>query len=150
MKQSNLFTKTIREAPEEEKSINANLLLRAGYVNKLTSGVYTYLPLGLRVLNNIENIIREEMNKIGGQEILMPALTPKDIWETTDRWEDFDALFKLKGADEKEYALGATHEEVVVPLLKNYIFSYKDLPKTERANKPINEKEPTKDNPRLK
>jgi len=82
MKQSNLFTKTIREAPEEEKSINANLLLRAGYVNKLTSGVYTYLPLGLRVLNNIENIIREEMNKIGGQEILMPALTPKDIWET--------------------------------------------------------------------
>jgi len=128
MRQSILFTKTKKEIEKEEKSLNAVLLVRGGFIDKLAAGIYTYLPLGLRVLQKIENIIREEMDKIGGQEILMPSLTPKENWETTKRWADFDALFKLKGTDSKEYALGATHEEIVTPLVKKTIFSYKDLP----------------------
>ncbi len=83
MRQSKLFTKTLKEAPKDEKSINAQLLLRAGFIHKEMAGVYTFLPLGLRVLKNIENIIRTEMNKIGGQEILMPVLQPKFLWEKT-------------------------------------------------------------------
>ncbi|MDD5341501.1 MAG: His/Gly/Thr/Pro-type tRNA ligase C-terminal domain-containing protein [Patescibacteria group bacterium] len=128
MRQSELFTKTKKEIGSEEVSLNASLLIRAGFIDKLSAGVYTYLPLGLRVLNKIENIIRNEMNAIGGQEILMPGLTPKEIWGKTNRWENFDALFKLTGIEDKEYALGATHEEVVTPLAKKFIFSYKDLP----------------------
>jgi prolyl-tRNA synthetase len=129
MRQSKLFTKTKKDIGAEEKSLNASLLIKAGYIDKLTAGVYSYLPLGLIVLRKIEDIVREEMNNIGGQEVLMPALTPKENWQITNRWEGFDALFKLKGMDDKEYALGATHEEVITPLLKKHIFSYKDLPK---------------------
>lgn len=128
MRLSTLFTRTLKEAPKDELSVNARLLMQAGFIDKLTAGVYTYLPLGLRVLNKIANVIRAEIDKVGGQEILMPALTPKNIWETTGRWASFDALFRLVGVDNKEYALGATHEEVVVPLAKQHVFSYKDLP----------------------
>jgi prolyl-tRNA synthetase len=128
MRQSQLFTKTSKEAPKDETSINARILIRAGFIDKVAAGIYTFLPLGLRVHNKIINIIREEMNAINGQEIFMPALTPKEVWEKTNRWDNFDALFKLKGGDEKEYALGATHEEIVTPLAKKHIFSYKDLP----------------------
>lgn len=127
MKQSQLFTKSRKELSKEETSRNAQLLLQACYVDKLMAGAYTYLPLGLRVLKKINEIIREEINAIDGQEILMPALTPKEIWETTDRWANFDALFKFESHNH-EYALGATHEEVVTPLLQKFIFSYKDLP----------------------
>lgn len=91
-------------------------------------GIYILLPLGLRCANKIMQIVREEMDLMGGQEILMPGLVPKANWEQTDRWNHFDALFKLKGVDEKEYALGATHEEIVTPLSKKFILSYKDLP----------------------
>ncbi len=129
MRQSNLFTKTIKTISAEEKSVNASLLIRAGFVDKLAAGIYTFLPLGLRVLNKIENIIREEINEAGGQEILMPTLHPKENWQKTGRWESFDALFKLKGSDKKEYALGATHEEILVPIVKKHISSYKDLPR---------------------
>lgn len=128
MLQSQLFTKTIKNISAEEKSLNAQLLMRAGFIDKLAAGVYTMLPLGLRVMRKIENIIREEMNAIGGQEILMPALQPKSNWITTGRWDGLDVLFKLQGADDKEYALGATHEEVITPLFTKFIFSYKDLP----------------------
>jgi len=128
MLQSKLFTRTIKELPKDETSFNAGVLIRGGFVNKLSAGVYSFLPLGLRVLNKINSIVRQEMDNIGGQEVLMPVLTPKDVWETTGRWEAFDVLFKLKGADEKEYALGATHEEIVTPLVKDYVVSYKDLP----------------------
>lgn len=128
MRQSKLFTKTIKQAPKDEISLNAQLLIRGGFVDKLAAGIYTFLPLGLLVIKKIENIIREEMNKLGGQEIYMPALIPKDNWQETNRWETFDALFKLKGGDEKEYGLGATHEEVLTPLVKKFISSYKDLP----------------------
>ncbi|MFA5248803.1 MAG: aminoacyl--tRNA ligase-related protein [Patescibacteria group bacterium] len=128
MLQSKLFTKTTKTTPKNEISFNAKALIQAGFIDKLSAGIYTFLPLGLRVLNKINAIIREEMNKIGGEEILMPVLVPKENWEQTGRWEAFDVLFKMKGADEKEYALGATHEEVVTPLVKKFIFSYRDLP----------------------
>ncbi|MFH0923684.1 MAG: aminoacyl--tRNA ligase-related protein [Candidatus Falkowbacteria bacterium] len=128
MLQSKLFTKTTKTLPKDETSFNAQTLIKAGFIDKLAAGIYTFLPLGLKVHNNICDIIREEIDNIGGQEILMPALTPRDIWQATDRWENFDVLFKLIGADKKEYALGATHEEVISPLAKKYIFSYKDLP----------------------
>lgn len=128
MKLSQLFTKTLREAPKDEVSVNARLLARAGFIQKLSSGVYSFLPLGFRVLRKIEAIIREEMNKIGGQEILMPALHPKEIWEETGRWDSADYLYKIKDRQEKEWALGATHEEVVTDIARRYINSYKDLP----------------------
>ncbi len=127
MRQSKLFGKTIKEAPKDETSINAQLLLRGGFVDKSMAGVYTYLPLGLRVLNKIENIIREEINTIGGQEILMPALQNKEDWKRTGRW-DIDVMMKVKTFFDKEYGLGWTHEEVVTPLAKKYIKSYKDFP----------------------
>lgn len=128
MRQSQLFAKTSKNVSKDEISVNARLLMRAGFIDKLTSGVYTYLPLGLRVLNKIKQIIREEITAIGGQEILMPALVPKENLETTGRWTGLDVLFKLKSAGGKEYGLGATHEEVVTPLLTKFISSYKDLP----------------------
>jgi len=129
MLQTKLFTKTIKEAPKDETSLNARLLMQAGFVDKLMAGVYTFLPLGLRVLNKIENIIREEMNAIDGQEILMPALQPKENWDKTDRWESMDdILYKFKGANQRELTLGSTHEEIITPLMSKFVNSYKDLP----------------------
>ncbi len=128
MLQSKLFTKTRKEFPSDEVSKNAQLLIKAGFVDKLQAGVYTYLPLGFRVLKKIENIIREEMNKAGGQEILMPSLHPKENWEKTGRWDTMDDLYKLKDSSGRENALGPTHEEIVVPLAKQFISSYKNLP----------------------
>ena len=128
MRQSKLFTKTIKDAPKDEVSINAGLLIKAGFVDKLMAGAYSYLPLGLKVLDKIKNIVRQEMDAIDGQEILMPALNPKENWQKTGRWDSLDILFKTKGANDKEYALAPTHEEVVSPLAKKIIFSYKDLP----------------------
>jgi prolyl-tRNA synthetase len=130
MKQSQLFTKTIKETPKDETSFNAQVLIRAGFVDKVGAGIYSFLPFGLRVLNKINNIIREEMATVSGQEVLMTALTPKEVWQTTGRWDNFDALFKLIGNDDKEYALGATHEEIVTPLAKKFLCSYKELPKS--------------------
>lgn len=129
MKQSQLFTKTRKEAPKDEVSINAQLLIRAGFIDKLMAGVYTFLPLGFRVYKKIENIIREEMNKIGGQEIFMPTLNPQENWETTGRWKLLDEdVYKVKEGEKKEYMLAPTHEEVIIPLAKKFISSYKDLP----------------------
>lgn len=128
MRQTQIFTRTIKELPKDETSYNAQALIRAGFIDKVGAGIYTFLPLGLRVLNKIMGIIREEMNAIGGQEILMPALTPKEAWTTTQRWDNFDALFKLSGLENREYALGATHEEIVTPLAKKFLFSYRELP----------------------
>ncbi len=129
MLQSALFTKTKRENPKDEVSKNARLLIRAGFVDKLQAGVYTFLPLGLRVLKKIESIVRGEMECLGGQEIIMPALQPKESWEKTGRWQSMDNLYKLSDSEKREFALGPTHEEVVVPLLKEHALSYKDLPK---------------------
>ncbi len=128
MKQSELFSRTIKDAPKNEKSLNAQLLIRAGFIDKLSAGVYSFLPLGLKVLENIEKIISEEIEKIDGQKILMPGLVSKKNWEQTGRWKSFEELFKIKGSGGKEYALAPTHEEVVVPFVQKYIYSYKDLP----------------------
>ncbi len=128
MKQSQLFVKTQKNSPKDEVSLNAQLLIRAGFIDKLMAGVYTFLPLGLRVMKKIENIIREEMNAIGGQEILMPTLQPKENWEKTGRWGTMDDLYKVKDSSNREMALGPTHEEVVVPLMEKFLNSYKDLP----------------------
>lgn len=127
MKQSQLLTKTRKVMSQQEPSINAQLLERGGYISKLMAGVYSYLPLGFRVLNNIESIVRQEMNRLGAQEILMPALQPREIWDVTGRWDTVDVLYKLKSGN-KDLALGPTHEEVVTPLIGQYIQSYKDLP----------------------
>ena len=130
MYQSQLFTKTRKEAPKDEISKNAQLLIKAGFINKEMAGIYSYLPLGLRVLNNINNIIREEMDKIGGQELLLSTLQDKVNWEKTNRWndEDVDFWLKTKLKNGTELGLGATHEEPITALMKNHIRSYKDLP----------------------
>lgn len=129
MRQSDLFTKTHKEAPSDEVSRNAQLLIRAGYVDKLMAGAYTYLPLGLRVLKRIENIIREEINKAGGQEILMPALQPKENWDTTKRWDIYqDVFYKTDSLYGGTAVLGPTHEEIVTPLVSQFVSSYRDLP----------------------
>jgi prolyl-tRNA synthetase len=116
MLQSEIFSKTLKNAPADEISQNAILLIRAGFIDKLSAGIYSYLPLGLRVIKKIENIIREEMEKIGAQEILMPALHSKNNWEKTGRWA-VKEMFKV----EDKYGLGWTHEEIITPLMKNFI-----------------------------
>ena len=130
MKYSNLFTRTRKEDPKDEASNNAKLLLRAGFINKEMAGVYSFLPLGLKVFNNIQNIIREEMNAIGGQEIMMTALQDSDVWEKTGRWDDsvVDIWFKTKMNNGQIVGLANTHEEPITNLMKNFISSYKDLP----------------------
>jgi prolyl-tRNA synthetase len=128
MRYSQLFIKTTKENPKDEASRNARLLIRGGFVDKLMAGVYTLMPLGLRVINKIENIIREEMENIGGRELSMPALHPKENWEKSGRWDSMDDLFRLKLDGGKEFALGPTHEEIIVPIAKKFISSYKDLP----------------------
>jgi prolyl-tRNA synthetase len=128
MRYSSLFSKATKTVPADSESINAKLLVQAGFVDQEMAGVYTWLPLGLAVLRNIEAIVRDEMNMLGATEIFMPSLQPKEYWETTKRWEGVDVLFKLKSQTGKDYALGCTHEEVVTPLLKKFVQSYKDLP----------------------
>ncbi len=125
---SQLFGKTIKHAPKDSDTANHRLLTQAGFVDQLMAGVYSYLPLGLRVLRKIEIIIREEMNKVGGQEVLMPILHPSEIWKTTGAWDNVDVLFKIKSRTEREYALGQSEEEVVTPLVMSRAISYKDLP----------------------
>jgi prolyl-tRNA synthetase len=130
MRQSKLFTKTRKEAPADEVSKNAEFLTRAGFIHKEMAGVYAFLPLGVRVIEKIKNIIREEMNAVGGQELYMTTLQPKDIWEKTDRWDDekVDNWFKTKLKNGEELGVGLTHEEPIVDAISNYVSSYKDLP----------------------
>jgi prolyl-tRNA synthetase len=127
MRQSKLFTKTTKQAPADEPSLNARLLEQAGFVSKLMAGVYSYLPLGFRVLSRIENIVREEMDVLGACEVLMPALHPRNIWDVTGRWNT-PIMFRMKSQTKREYGLGWTHEEVITPLVQKYCSSYKDLP----------------------
>lgn len=128
MRMSRLFTKTSKEAPHDAESANAKFLVQGGFVHQEMAGVYTWLPLGLSVLRKVQEIIRQEMDALGAQEIMMPALQPKEPWVTTDRWDKMDVLFKIKSQTKKEYALGPTHEEIVTPLLRHFVTSYKDLP----------------------
>jgi prolyl-tRNA synthetase len=130
MRQSRLFTKTRKTAPKDEVAKNAQLLIRAGYIHKEMAGVYAYLPLGLRVLEKIKQIIREEMNAISGQELVMTSLQKKELWERTDRWSDevVDVWFKSSLKAGGEVGFGWSHEEPIGEMMKNFISSYKDLP----------------------
>lgn len=130
MKQSHLFTKTRREAPKDEVAKNAQLLIRAGYIHKEMAGVYAYLPLGLRTLEKIVNVIREEMNAIGGQEIHLTALQDKKLWEASGRFDDavVDNWFKTKLKNGSEVGLAFTHEEPLTNLMKDHVRSFRDLP----------------------
>lgn len=131
MRQSELFPKTRKEAPKDAISINHQYLVRGGFMDQLMAGSWTLLPLGLRVVTKINQIIREEMNAIGGQEMAMPLLHPKEIWSETGRWDKAnDIMYKLKDMREKEYVLSFTHEEIVMDLLRKNIKSYQDLPVT--------------------
>lgn len=123
-----MFTKTLREDPKDEVSVNAKLLERAGFIHKNSSGIYSYLPLGLAVLEKIENIIREEINSLGAEELLMPSLVEKKYWDSTGRWK-VDAMYKISETKSGVFGLGWTHEEVVADIAKRFISSYKDLPK---------------------
>lgn len=127
MKQSQIFSKTRKEAPKDEVAKNAQLLIRGGFINKEMAGVYSFLPLGLRVFNKIEEIIREEMNSIGGQEISMTSLQNPEIWQKTGRWQE-EPWFKTEMASGAETGLAWTHEEPITNLMKHHIRSYKDLP----------------------
>ena len=130
MLQSKLFTKTKKEAPADEVSKNAELLIRGGFIHKEMAGVYSFLPLGLKVLNNIIGIIREEINEIGGQEVTLTALQEKATWEPTDQWDDtkVDVWFKTKLKNETELGLAVTHEAAMTNMLKSFVQSYRDLP----------------------
>lgn len=131
MRQRTLFTKTRKEAPSDEVAKNAQLLIRAGYINKELSGVYDFLPLGLRVLNKIISVIRKEMNAIGGQELTLSSLQDPVLWKKTDRWDEriVDVWFKTKLVnDGGELGLGFTHEEPLTNLMREHISSYRDLP----------------------
>ena len=129
MRMSQQFGKTLREAPAEAEHDSHRLLLRAGLVQQIAAGIYTYMPLGWRVLRKIEQVVREEMNRTGGQEILMPALSPADLWSESGRIEKYGpSLFTLLDRRERQLVLGPTHEEVVVDLFRRNVQSYKELP----------------------
>lgn len=130
MRQSTLFTKAKKEAPKDETSRNAQLLIRAGFVHKEMAGVYAFLPLGLRVVERLKTIVREEMNALGCQELLMTSLQRKELWEKTDRWDDarVDVWFKSVLKNGSAVGLGWSHEEQITDMMKNHLSSYRDLP----------------------
>lgn len=128
MRFSDSFVTTLRDAPKDAETVNHKLLVRAGFVRQLMAGVYTYLPFGLKVLNKISNIVREEMNTIGGTEVLMPLMHPSSNWKQTGAWEKSDVLFKVKSRTKRDYALAQSNEETVTPLAQEFLHTYKDLP----------------------
>jgi prolyl-tRNA synthetase len=130
MRRSKLFIKTRKEAPADEESKNAQLLIRAGFIHKDSAGVYALLPMGLAVIENIKEIVRQEMNDIGGNELLMTTLQRKELWEHTDRWDSakVDAWFKTTLQNGTEVGLAWSHEEPITDMMKEFIASYRDLP----------------------
>ncbi len=128
MKFSQTYINTIKAEAKEYDSISHAMLVQAGFVDQVASGIYTFLPPGQRVLRKIENIVRQEMNEIGAEEITLPTLQPKVFWEQTKRWDSVDVLYQLKSRHGGEYALAASGEDVITPLAKKYVTSYKDLP----------------------
>jgi len=129
MKMSQAFIYTFKDIPSEIKGTSVSLLWRAGFIDRLGSGIYSFLPLGWRVHQKISQIIREEMNKIAALEICLPALQPKELWRETSRWDKIDPpLFQLKDRHGKELALGSTHEEVITDIVRKRVKSFKDLP----------------------
>ena len=131
MRQSKMFIPTQREVPASAESLSHQLMLKSGMIKQLARGVYTYLPITKMVLKNIEEIVREEMNQVGGNEVQMPVLAPKELWEESGRWEKYGKeLIRLKDRHDRDFLLGPTHEEVVVDLVRDELKSYKRLPLT--------------------
>ena len=129
MRVSKLLLATLKESPSDAEVISHKLMLRAGMVRKLASGLYTWLPLGLRVLRKVENIIREELNKVGSQEVLMPVTQPSELWKESGRWDQYGPeLLRMKDRHGREFCFGPTHEEVITDMVRNEIRSYKQLP----------------------
>jgi len=130
MRYSEIFLPTLREVPSDAEIISHQLMIRTGMIRKLTSGIYTYLPLGYRVIQKVEKIIREEMNRAGAQEIYMPTIQPRELWEESGRWNHYGKeLLRFRDRHERECCLGPTHEEVVTDLVRNEIKTYRQLPK---------------------
>ena len=130
MKFSKSGITTTKSVPNDAEVISHQLMIRAGMIKKLASGLYTWMPLGLRVLKKIENIIRHEMNKIGALEILMPAIQPSELWKESGRWEKYGPeLLRIKDRNEREFCFGPTHEEIVTDIARKDLVSYKQLPK---------------------
>lgn len=129
MRASQLLIATLKETPADAEVISHQLMLRAGMIRRLTSGLYTWLPLGLRTLRKVEAIVREEMNRAGAQEVLMPAVQPADLWQESGRWEQYGPeLLRLTDRHDRDYCVGPTHEEVITDLVRREISSYKQLP----------------------
>jgi prolyl-tRNA synthetase len=129
MRASRFLLSTLKETPADAEVISHQLMLRAGLVRKLASGLYTWMPLGLRVLRKVENIVREEMNKSGGQEVLMPVVQPSELWQESGRWQEYGPeLLRIKDRNQREFCLGPTHEEVITDMVRNEVSSYKQLP----------------------
>src|SRR3989339_809844 len=129
MKLSRYFLSTLRDAPSDADTVSAQLMFRAGMIRKLASGLYEWLPLGLRTLKKVERIIREEMNALGGQEVWLPTLLPAELWQETGRWQIYGKeLFRLKDRKNSEFCLGPTHEEVITDLVRKEVRSYRQLP----------------------
>ena len=126
---SKVFLPTLKDTPQDAEVISHQLMLRAGMIRRVTSGIYTWLPIGLKVLRKVENIVREEMDASGAQEVLMPMVQPKELWEETQRWEKMGPeLLRIQDRHERDFCLGPTHEEVITDLIRNNIKSYKELP----------------------
>ncbi|MBR3320820.1 MAG: proline--tRNA ligase, partial [Exiguobacterium sp.] len=129
MKQSRLLMPTLREVPADAEAVSHQLLVRGGFIRQNAAGIYSYLPLGHRVLHNIQTIIREEMNRAGAQELLMPAIQPAELWEETGRWGIYGPeLMRLTDRHDRRFALGATHEELITSIVRDELNSYKKLP----------------------
>jgi len=129
MRASQFFIATQKEAPADAELISHKLMVRAGLIKKLGSGLYNWMPLGLRVLRKVENIVRDEMNKAGALELLMPAVQPKELWEETGRWAVFGPqMLKIQDRHERDFCFGPTHEEVITDIARKEINSYKQLP----------------------
>src|SRR5688572_12198320 len=129
MRLSQFHLSTSKETPADAEIVSHQLMLRAGLIRKLAAGIYTWSPLGLRVLRRVEAVVREEMDRAGALEVLMPAIQPRELWEETGRWQKFGGqLLKMKDRKDAEYAFGPTHEEVITDLARNELHSYKQLP----------------------
>ncbi|MDX1813106.1 MAG: proline--tRNA ligase, partial [Gammaproteobacteria bacterium] len=129
MRTSQILIATVKETPADAEVISHQLMIRAGMIRKLAAGLYTWLPMGLRVLRKVENIVREEMNRSGAQEVLMPSVQPAELWEESGRWEQYGPeLLRLKDRHDREFCYGPTHEEIITDLIRREIRSYKQLP----------------------
>ena len=129
MRFSQLYAPTLRDAPADADLVSIKLLVRGGFVRKVAAGIYSFLPLGLRVLKKIEEIVRQEMNSIGSQEILMPIIQPAELWHETGRWDDYGPeMMRMQDRHERFFTLGPTHEEIITHLLRNELNSYSSFP----------------------